>query len=49
MSTHDFLDGFQSFSCVVEKDPRYMVVQDVCFYGAVEDVTANETKISVNS
>ena len=26
-----------------------MVVQDVCFYGAVEDVTADETKVSVNS
>jgi hypothetical protein len=34
---------------MVEWDPRTMVVQDMIFNSAVKDMTADESKVAINS
>lgn len=46
---HDALDGLAGLVGVVEGDVADIVVQDVSFDDTVEDVSANEAKVTVNS
>lgn len=45
---HDLLDGLAGFVGVVEGDGADIVVEDVSFDDSVEDVTADETEITVD-
>ena len=48
MAAHDRLDGLGGFVGVVEWNGRDVMVQDVGFDDAVEQITANESKLAVN-
>lgn len=48
MRAHDFLDGLAGLVGVVEGDRADVVVQDVGFDDAVEDVAADEAEVAVD-
>lgn len=48
VSAHHLLDGFAGFVGVVKGDGADIVVEDVGFDNSVEDVTADESKVTVN-
>lgn len=48
MLTHDWLDGLGGFVGVVEGDGADVMVEDVGFYDAVEEVAADESEFTVD-
>lgn len=48
MSAHDCPDSLRSLSCMIEWDPRAMMMHNVCFNGTVEDVFSYEAEIPIN-
>jgi hypothetical protein len=48
MTTHNWLDGFGGFICVVERDGADVVVKNVGLDDAVEESAADETKFTIN-
>jgi hypothetical protein len=46
---HNLLDGLGGLVGVIEWDGRYVVVEDVCLDDTVEELTADETKFTVDS
>lgn len=49
VAAHDLLDGLASFVGVVEGDGADIVVEDVSLDDPMEDVTADETEVTVDS
>ena len=48
MLAHDLLHSKRSFSSVVERDARDVMMHDVCLDGAVEDVRADPAEVAVD-
>ena len=48
MLAHDWLNGFRRFICVIERNRRDIVVQDVCLDDAVEQSSANEAELTID-
>lgn len=48
MSAHNASDGLGRFNCMVKRDPGSVMVQYVRLNGAMEEVTADESKVSVD-
>lgn len=48
MAAHDRLDSLSGLVSVIEGDGADVVVQDVCFDDAVEEVWANGPEVAVN-
>jgi hypothetical protein len=48
MTTHDWLDGFGGFICVVEGDGADIVVKDMGFNNTVEESATNETEFTID-
>lgn len=48
MLAHDWLDGFGRFVSVIEWDGGHIVMEDVSFDYAMEQMSADETEFAVN-
>ena len=48
MHSHNLFDSVRGLFCVVEWDSRGVVMEDVVLDGAMEDIPADKTKVSVH-